>query len=864
MKAAIKNYFNSFGIFCPVIKTVMFSVILGATVFIVDYYNFVTKAIHQVPSAVMWVVGITLAILLVCWFLHMHLHELFFIASTNLFDILFMVLFLSTFVYGVFNGIWLHSRYLLPSLAIGLFFFILTIARVCFHFFAQKQGECSGSSVFDLKSIYENTFNYTGKGPILIEEAEVEYDLLNRSHIINWIVYSIRNCKSAQSFVIGLEGPWGSGKTTIINNVKHILNSESQSLYIIDDFDPWYFGTEEALLWGMYDAIFKSSGTKYSVLRSHKMIEQLSTAVVDKNTVGRIIKPIAFDYRNGIESLGEIKNKISAYLRTRDQTIVFFIDNIDRAEGKNIIFLFKLIGTIFSLPKVVYVLSYDRERVNKVFNATSDVDAHYIEKIIQQEIKVPIITDEQIKVLYSRCIENLLLAYGVKKDDIPAFMPLSKYICASIRDLRQFKRLINSAFSTAFYTQTNLYKLDLLVLETVRFIRPNLYFEIYKNRKYFISHDIMLDEETQQYLFDENEFNEQGKVFFDSLFSLDTAAKELLAEIFPYVERYKHKEQLKNSFQNREEEYHNISSNKRVCSAKYFDLYFSCSSNNYVRINEDVAEFINKIAELDNFYLVKKALKDVLAQISPYDQKEWFEQLQIRIDTPKSAYYLLSKALFDFIYEIDNSWAFLSLDARQRCIVIIVQILRSCADDEFDDFLSIISDEFGKIGIISNLVRWIEKKDGETILSSRRDDMEQVYGSLCEKVLKNGIDLYDDNYYHAGNIYGLYHYCKDKFPERFKDYISSVLSEKNVYRILWDITSCRIGSQYLYQIDEESIEEFFGDDYYAEIESILQCQDPKSSSEKFVKEIYMTFRYGKANSMGEESVVTNKEVKPFL
>ena len=79
MKAAIKNYFNSFSIFWPVFKAVMFSVILGATVFIVDYYNFFAKAIHQVPSAVMWVVVITLAISLVCWLLHMHLLELFFI-----------------------------------------------------------------------------------------------------------------------------------------------------------------------------------------------------------------------------------------------------------------------------------------------------------------------------------------------------------------------------------------------------------------------------------------------------------------------------------------------------------------------------------------------------------------------------------------------------------------------------------------------------------------------------------------------------------------------------------------------------------------------------------------------------------------
>ena len=344
----------------------------------------------------------------------------------------------------------MQSKSLFPCAIICFVFAASVVFRIVFHFYSQKKAQCLKTNVLDLKDLNNNTFDYTGHGPILIEETEVSYDLLNRGHLINWLAYSIQNCKSAQSFVIGLEGPWGSGKTTIINNVKRILSSDSQSFYIINDFDPWAFGTQEALLWGMYDAIFKSSGTKFSILRSHRMMEQLSSAVVDNYTAGRLIKPIAFDSKNGVESLSEIKEKISAYLQTKNQTIVFFIDNIDRAEAKNVIFLFKLIGTVFSLPKVIYVLSYDRTRVNNIFDETNDVDTHYVDKIIQQEIKVPVITNDQAKALYSVCIENLLLAYGVKKENISSFIPLANYIYSVIPDLRQLKRLINSTFSIAF------------------------------------------------------------------------------------------------------------------------------------------------------------------------------------------------------------------------------------------------------------------------------------------------------------------------------------------------------------------------------------------------------------------------------
>lgn len=450
MRKAATNYFISFNVLFSTAKSVILSVVLSTALFILDFYNVPTHMLNRIPLTILGGCALSALIIAFCWLFHIHFWGLFLIASVNILDIAVVASFFAILTYCLFNLVLLRSKSLSLSAIVCAVFAVLVGFRIAFHFCSQKKAQCLKTNVLDLKDIYNNTFDYTGHGPILVEEAEVGYDLLNRGHLINWLVYSIRNCKSAQSFVIGLEGSWGSGKTTIINNVKHILSSDSQSFYIINDFDPWAFGTQEALLWGMYDAIFKSSGTKFSVLRSHRMMEQLSSAVADNYTAGRLIKPIAFDSKNGVESLSEIKEKISAYLQTQNQTIVFFIDNIDRAEAKNVIFLFKLIGTVFSLPKVVYVLSYDRTRVNSIFNETNDVDTHYVDKIIQQEVKIPVITTDQAKALYSICIENLLLAYGVKKENIPSFIPLVNYICSAIPDLRQFKRLINSTFSMVF------------------------------------------------------------------------------------------------------------------------------------------------------------------------------------------------------------------------------------------------------------------------------------------------------------------------------------------------------------------------------------------------------------------------------
>lgn len=322
MRKAIINYFKNFNIFFLAIKTVILSVVLGTALFILDFYNVLTHVLNQIPSTILVVCILSALIIVFCWLFHIHFFGLFLIASANILDVIFVTSFFAILAYCLFNLTLLQSKYLFPCAIICSVFAASVVFRIVFHFCSQKKAQCLKTNVLDLKDLYNNTFDYTGHGPILIEETEVCYDLLNRGHLINWLAYSIQNCKSAQSFVIGLEGPWGSGKTTIINNVKRILSSDSQSFYIINDFDPWAFGTQEALLWGMYDAIFKSSGTKFSILRSHRMMEQLSSAVVDNYTAGRLIKPIAFDSKNGVESLSEIDIFSSTQPKTESEKFV--------------------------------------------------------------------------------------------------------------------------------------------------------------------------------------------------------------------------------------------------------------------------------------------------------------------------------------------------------------------------------------------------------------------------------------------------------------------------------------------------------------------------------------------------------------
>lgn len=865
---AVNSYVKSFSVFFPIYKAFIISIVAGSLFFVLDYYNIGTRVFNQFPIVIWIVFMLCAASILLCWLIHIGYLGLFRIPSVTVLDATIIIFLCSTLLYSLFNLFLLRSKWLHISKFVCLILSLLALFRIIYYRYSQKKSSEFTTNVFDLKDIYDDTFNRVGNGPILIEEADADYDLLERKHLINQLVYSIENCKSLSSFVIGLDGPWGSGKTTIINNAKHILQSNPKSPYIICDFDPWIFGTQEACLWGMYDAIFKSSGTKFSVLQNHRLFQQLSLAVVDNYTVGRLLKPLALRSQDHIETLQELKNKIEAYLATNKQTIIFFIDNIDRAEAKNVILLFKLIGTVFSLPRIIYVLVYDKNRVSRIFEDSDELDPHYIDKIIQQEIKVPSIKNSQFENLCNTCIEHLLKAYGINRETLSEFTATVKYISSSVSDLRQFKRLLNSAFPTVFSPDINLYKPDLLALETIRFIDFDLYMEIYNMRQFFISHDPHVDSNLFQKLF-HGSFNREASDkevsdYFDSLFARKENSKGLLESMFPSVRNYIAKKELNGLHSSDEsKETIDISNNTKICSAKYFDLYFSYSSNDYLQINSDVKKFVEAVFNQSDYTAMVELVSCTLAHVPSDNQKEWFEQLENKLSNFPTVPYILAKALFSQIYSVDDTHYFFGLNARQRCALIIADILCLCQDADFSDFL-LTAKDYRKLEILNELIYWLDnqKKSKSEIASTRKTQLEQIYHFLCTTVLNDQINLYSDEYYHSQNIYGLYNYCSGTNSNTFQPYIRSVASSKNIYRLLWDATTRSVGERYYYFLSAKDLALFFGDE--AIVDKLLKETHPHNESEQFVMSIYAAFKSGNLDHFGRGGITKDKDFKPIL
>lgn len=855
----MREYFKNFKHIANPITGLIIAILTAALLTLVDYFNLISKlfSLFNQPYVILLFVVALLVIILGLFYIH-PFSQLKNKSVTGV-DLFCLRLELALLFYLVTSLCLCGYNWIKTGLLVGIIICIacFLIIRMIIFKHAFKLVSKNENRIIDLKSVYENVFPKDDGLPIFISEKDVDYDLLDRQPIINKLVSSIQNYNTDGSFVIGLNGSWGSGKTTIINNVKKILKRNHKNI-VIDEFDPWLYENQDALLVAMFESIIKEVGIKYSYSNLTKVCNIIKRIIgLSKNgdLFSNVFSIIAPEDKNYVETL---KEKFNNFLSINDKFVVVVIDNIERANADNVIFLFKLIGTLFDLKRVTYVLLYDKERLNKIFEDTKKIDCHYIEKIIQQEISIPMMSKNKRNEVLSTCFCNMLEYYHVNKSDIPRYNFIWDFLSNEIEDLRTFKRLINSTFATVFCEDNYLYKPDLLALEIVRFLDGELYYAIHRNRKFFISSDQIIEESASfvQYLLDK--FNQEGKVFFKELFAnKKEGIKKLLASVFPYVNRFLSSVDLEPKNLWRDNQYPSIQTNGKACSAKFFDLYFCYGANEYLAIKEDVKEFVelcNKTNKLSDL------LSTRLLKINVDYQEEWFSMFQFHLSEVQEDKLLdIIAFLIVHLDSIDDKFVFLSSNAVQRVTYIIAIFLKSCSDINFKSFLQFIDEKYNRLRMLGNLIYHLDNDIEANKYRGRIQELKRIFEKMCEQIIVNDINLYDDECYRMKNIYALYDYLKDGNKKMsFQDYIVSVMSKKTIIRILGDVMTESISGTYNYYVSKQYYSDFFGD---KDILGIVEEAEIETDSQQFVKKVYLHYLNGEVNHFGEKSLSYNQPVR---
>lgn len=296
-------------------------------------------------------------------------------------------------------------------------------------------------------------------------------DKLNRTSFVDEIVELINRYTeydekkdNHDGLVIGLEGAWGSGKTSVLNLLENRFQKK-KGKYVIQRLDSWLALDSTALA----AEFFKTLGVAAAdtgAFPGKKQIQKIPNVISNfaKSITLSIPTPvvsIGFDFSKFLHSntLREEKENIKEKLSKSQKYIIYMIDDIDRLNSKEIAFVMQLVKNIADFPKVIYILSYDHDIVAEALHRIDGKNGrNFMEKIVQVPIQMPefgkadllrYFCDELRTIVQSESSSQNKVRFDTSQGKIimdKVYMSIEPYL----KNFRDCKRLLN-AYQIRYY-----------------------------------------------------------------------------------------------------------------------------------------------------------------------------------------------------------------------------------------------------------------------------------------------------------------------------------------------------------------------------------------------------------------------------
>lgn len=201
---------------------------------------------------------------------------------------------------------------------------------------------------------------------------------------------------TSRGVVVGVLGPWGSGKTTFVNFARESL---THSGVPIVDFNPWMFSGADQLVERFFIEVGAELKLKPGLAEIGKDFEEYGELFAGMGWLP-VVGPWIERARGGAKILGKLmstrregvrgrRERLEAALTKLDTPLVVVLDDIDRLTTAEIRDVFKLVRLTASFPRVVYLLAFDRERVEQALGEQGIPGRDYLEKILQLAVDLP-------------------------------------------------------------------------------------------------------------------------------------------------------------------------------------------------------------------------------------------------------------------------------------------------------------------------------------------------------------------------------------------------------------------------------------------------------------------------------------------
>ncbi|MCY4421107.1 MAG: P-loop NTPase fold protein [Gammaproteobacteria bacterium] len=294
---------------------------------------------------------------------------------------------------------------------------------------------------------------------------------------------------ATRGLVVGVFGPWGSGKTSFINLARPEFKQEGITVL---DFNPWLFSGADQLVYRFFVELSAEMGETEEALDLEKIRGYfqkyggvLSPAIAATSTlagspdagiaISSFLKLFPKKNKEPASAIA-VRNKLTEILEKRNKPIIVVIDDVDRLPIDEIRELFKLIRLTASFPNLIYIVACDRVRVEAALEEDMPrVRGNYLEKISQWSINIPIAPHEQLRSELLGGIKNALgdIKPPLDHKDWPDIE--AEIIRPLIRNIRDVRRYSMAVRGTVDDLSSMVALVDILALEAIRLFMPGVF-----------------------------------------------------------------------------------------------------------------------------------------------------------------------------------------------------------------------------------------------------------------------------------------------------------------------------------------------------------------------------------------------------
>lgn len=343
---------------------------------------------------------------------------------------------------------------------------------------SQKEPEVPASQVD------QNAVRIGADNPI----TKLEEDALGRIKPASSFAKQLLALDPSEGVVVGVLGPWGSGKTSFVNLSQAFLKESGVTVL---EFNPWMFSGADQLVQFFFIELAAQLKLRPSLAEIGELVEDYGDTFSGLGWLpvigpwierGRVVTDIlAKILQRKKEGVRASQNKLREALKKIDKPIVVVLDDIDRLSTPEVRDVFKLVRLTANFPNIVYLLAFDRYRVEQALGEQGIPGRDYLEKILQIGIDLPAVPshvlNSQIFKAIDSALEDIESPGNFDSEVWPdVFMEVIQPLIRNMRDVRRYAAAIHG---TVRDLDGQVALVDVLALEAIRVFLPDVFHSLH-------------------------------------------------------------------------------------------------------------------------------------------------------------------------------------------------------------------------------------------------------------------------------------------------------------------------------------------------------------------------------------------------